>query len=456
MNIIGKELNGQLLDIEEQLMGRVQELNETYHKVSLPSDVVVAHIVTDNFERRQWAFKPFEAFKRAVMEQPKVVTGINKDDSEKLEAIGKAWLEHPDASYFREGVTFYPKDQLEWNGKLNTYFAPAYKHNGKTIEENREIVKPYLKHINNVLCCEDEKGEPVLYTYVINWLAHLVQKPEEKPEVALGLLGEQGTGKGQFVKPIGKIIGSHYAQLQDAGKLTGKFNSALENKILVFGDEFFGGTNQDTDKMKGLITEEESTIERKGIDSVQVPSYSRVIIATNRDNPIRVEDKERRYCMLRVSSKYIRNMEYFGKLSTWGKCEENIEALYSYLLDQDISEFEPRVFPETAELEKMKMDALPPEKEWMIQCYGEGKLLGSGLSMAEAKEVPSTVMQQCFKEWIKIEGKEKAVKGHMARYVKAAMEYVGATQVTRNVRVYVMPRLDDAKAKIQNDIDKYY
>jgi hypothetical protein len=41
-----------------------------------------------------------------------------------------------------------------------------------------------------------------LFDYVYSWLAHMIQRPEEKPGISLLLLGGQGTGKGTFVRII--------------------------------------------------------------------------------------------------------------------------------------------------------------------------------------------------------------------------------------------------------------
>lgn len=52
-------------------------------------------------------------------------------------------------------------------------------------------VKPLTDHILNIWC----KGDQALFMYVVNWLAHLVQKRGVKTLVALVLHGPHGAGK---------------------------------------------------------------------------------------------------------------------------------------------------------------------------------------------------------------------------------------------------------------------
>ncbi|WP_230852431.1 primase-helicase family protein, partial [Vibrio crassostreae] len=127
------------------------------------------------------------------------------------------------------------------------------------------------------------------YEYLMNWVAHMIQKPEEKPEVAIVLKAGQGTGKGTFVDPLGKIIGAHFVHLTEQSQVVGRFNSLLENRVLIFADEFFAGSKKHTDQLKGMITEKTAKIERKGVDSIIVPSFSRLIMASNHEYIVSIE-----------------------------------------------------------------------------------------------------------------------------------------------------------------------
>ena len=129
----------------------------------------------------------------------------------------------------------------------------------------------------------------------------MVQKPEEKPGVAVVLQGGQGTGKGSMVRPLGEMIGHHYFYAGNPEAVAGKFNSHMENTVLAFADEAFFADKKAANALKSMITEPVQSIERKNVDLFMTASYSRIIMATNHENAIRVETDDRRYFILQVS-----------------------------------------------------------------------------------------------------------------------------------------------------------
>ena len=64
----------------------------------------------------------------------------------------------------------------------------------------------FLEHLK-VITGNDEK----CYDYMIKYLAHMIQKPGEKIDIAIVLRSVQGIGKNRFFDNFGKyIIGSKY------------------------------------------------------------------------------------------------------------------------------------------------------------------------------------------------------------------------------------------------------
>jgi len=57
------------------------------------------------------------------------------------------------------------------------------------------------------LCGDDEKH----YEYFLNYIAHMIQKPNEKISIAFIFKGKQGTGKNTLLDTIGNLINKqHY------------------------------------------------------------------------------------------------------------------------------------------------------------------------------------------------------------------------------------------------------
>ena len=72
----------------------------------------------------------------------------------------------------------------------------------KTPEEH-----PFFKHILKRWCDNDVNQ----YNFMINWFAHLIQKPWEKMRTSLILMGDEGAGKGCVIEIIAKILGKKYS-----------------------------------------------------------------------------------------------------------------------------------------------------------------------------------------------------------------------------------------------------
>ena len=210
-----------------------------------------------------------------------------------------------------------------------------------------EIIQPIIDHISVL---NNDETEPIEYTK--NWLALLFQKPNQKNGTALVFNGDQGSGKSLlFDEFVGKkIIGKkkHYGYVKDIESLTQKFNSNNINKILTVGDEVtFGGGIRENAKLKSLITQDWQPYEKKSIDSVMMNDYCSYVFLSNGEWVVRVERSDRRFFVQRV--KKIQSLEYYDKLLVAINHPEAPDHFYTYLMNIDISKFDPRKIPVTEE-----------------------------------------------------------------------------------------------------------
>jgi hypothetical protein len=123
--------------------------------------------------------------------------------------------------------------------------------------------------------------------YILNWLAHIIQKPEKKIGTALVFRSSQGAGKSLVTDFVGKqVIGAlHYLYCNDMDKVIGKFNGLSANLLLVCSDEVssWGGAYKSNNRLKSLITQDTSIIEMKGLDPIQVPRSSKLLVQYQRE-----------------------------------------------------------------------------------------------------------------------------------------------------------------------------
>jgi phage/plasmid-associated DNA primase len=186
----------------------------------------------------------------------------------------------------------------------------------------------YRWHVENIIANDN----PELIQYIWAFLAHLFQRPGQKPGVALVLKGPRGAGKGCFVDPLSRILGYHYARVDNQAHVTGRFNAHLENKIVVFVDEaFWSGDKSAEGALKGMITEPTLIMERKGVDGFKITDHRRLIIASNEEWVVQAGRDERRFCVINVSNKKKQNHDYFRQIfkqmrNGGGRCPASISS----------------------------------------------------------------------------------------------------------------------------------
>jgi len=201
--------------------------------------------------------------------------------------------------------------------------------------------------------------------YIENWVAHIFQKPCEKPGVCLVLKGGKGVGKDTFGDAIGKILGagSFWNTTSPENDVFSNFNGCVERALLIkFEEANFETNKNNVDKLKGIITCESNNCTRKGVDSIVLPSYSRFLFTTNHDVPCVVDDKERRFAMFEVSSEKQGDFPFWKSMHA--QLVEQRSAYMYHLQNKDLTQFEPRGFPETQYLQDVRRAFIPHHARW--------------------------------------------------------------------------------------------
>jgi hypothetical protein len=217
-------------------------------------------------------------------------------------------------------------------------------------QKAEEAIAPWLEHSHRIIADGvDEKND-----YNLNYFAHLVQKPGEKPCTAEVFQSSgKGAGKGAWMTPILAILGTeapfdNAIQIDDLSRVVGRFNGVRAGKLLIWADEaVFTGDPQQVARLKSLISELFVCIEQKGKEQFPLRCALRLVITTNDDKSAPVISGERRYNVNQVSNELAAttdgtspHKQYFDAL--WAVKPELI-ALYLY--HRNISDFDPRDIP---------------------------------------------------------------------------------------------------------------
>jgi hypothetical protein len=300
-----------------------------------------------------------------------------KVDSRKKLGRGTAWLNNPLRRQYA-GLVFLPGEGREVAGYLNLW-------RGFKFEPREGDWSLMRAHIENVLA----KGVHDDAQYILKWCAYAVQHPGEQTEVVLVFRGGRGTGRGIFGRTMCEIFGQHGLQISSADHLTGKFNAHLMDVAMLFADEaFWPGAKSAEGTLKRMITEPTLTIEKKGVDSIDVENYLKIIIASNEEWVVPAGLDERRFAVFVVSEEHKQEKDYFiqlyAELNNGGKA-----AMLYDLLHMDIGDWHPRYdVPQTAALQDQKRLSLNPYDQWWLGLLIEGMLPNDEVYTRADKRTP--------------------------------------------------------------------
>src|SRR5262249_8251088 len=120
--------------------------------------------------------------------------------------------------------------------------------------------KPFLEHVSYLL---DGNAEAI--DHVLNFAAHLVQRPRERIAHALLITSEaKGVGKSTFGTIIRRLVGDQNSRVTQTKDLKGQFDGWLIGKLVVQVDEVYESGNWGlTDKLKPIITERKVSVNIK-------------------------------------------------------------------------------------------------------------------------------------------------------------------------------------------------
>ncbi|CAB4036223.1 Hypothetical predicted protein [Paramuricea clavata] len=317
--------------------------------------------------------------------------------------IAEYWFNHNDANDAYNGMDLQPDLEpcsLD-DGYLNIW--QGFGVNDLAVSETDVQLVNYLNHARYIICNDNVEH----YDELLRFLAHLRQRPEEKPLYAIVLESEEhGTGKSTFLQPLVTMCGTHGTEVQKGERVFGKFNSRIANLILVVLEEAFAGSNDATNSLKNLITSYIMELEKKGIDAIEVENYLRLILTTNQVNIIKIDSTERRYFYLKVSASKLNNTEYFETLNfTIPKRKSHIKFVskLSYFLKNYPlpPKYIPKNPPNTKTLGMKKLDNLSPEHKFIYRMLYSGSNTSAFGSFDWQERVSNKELEVLYEEFKK-------------------------------------------------------
>ena len=133
-----------------------------------------------------------------------------------------------------------------------------------------------LDHIRT-LCQSDDD-----FNRVLNWMAHMLQYPNIKPQRGIALVGPSRCGKTLFVNLVTLLLGQN--NVSRSTTLRNRFNNFLEGTTLVILD----GCNfsEEIAQINRLVFNRTITIRRGYHDAIVVQAFHRVLVTANLLSPL--------------------------------------------------------------------------------------------------------------------------------------------------------------------------
>jgi putative DNA primase/helicase len=271
----------------------------------------------------------------------------------------------------------------------------------KTVNLFRGIdVKPKFGECSKLLqllqyvCGEEESDQAPITTWVLKWCAYPLQHLGAKMQTAVVMHGEEGAGKNLFWGAIGAIYGRHGGMITQRD-LEDRFNEWLSAKLFVIANEVV--TRQEMSHhvgfLKNLITEPVISVRRMYTAAVSEANHMNLVFLSNELQALKIGPRDRRYMVIRTPNP--RREEFYAEvgaeLSAGGAA-----ALYRYLLDLDLGDFNPHTKPLMTEAKAAMIDIglFPSQLFWRDLHDG---MLGLPYTPALVEDVYRAYQAWCFR-----------------------------------------------------------
>lgn len=280
------------------------------------------------------------------------------------------WIEHPDRQTFRQAVfapgqpKILPNDQLNlWRG-----WGAERDHSGSADR--------WLWHVENIIC----GGDADMFSWVMDWMADIVQDPMNKPGTAILMRSGTGTGKNTFVEMLKRVIGVRYLrELNSKAQITGRFNDHLQYALMVFANEAdFASSSAAENVLKTLITDRDYFMEKKHGAGKMSRSCSRVVLASNKLHVVQKDRDDRRYTVVDVVNP--------SEIMSDAEKKEHFDAVYEeiggdgpgklldILMSREYDKDVLRVCKSSRAGQIQVLMSMNPVAQWWTECLMRGEI----------------------------------------------------------------------------------
>jgi hypothetical protein len=354
-------------DVEDPPVPTVMRLDEMRRDlVYIGSQGAVAHRETGRVRKREAAAGEYAASK---------YHWTDGNDKPKSCPALKLWLESED----RTSV-----DVMAWVPGAKQICSPPEVVNGDTRAFNTwrglrplpapenwsERVKAFDLHLSYLVPIEPERQR------FLQWLAHIVQRPEELPHTSYLMVTEQtGIGRNWLASVMSRVLRSYVAAgVSLAPILDGKFNGRLSQKLLAVVDETREGMSERRyvrgEALKSLITEEHRHIDMKyGLQTVE-KNCCRWLMFSNHYDALPFDNNDRRVIVIQNPTERA-DPAYYEHIYGLVDNPHFIGSVRKYLETLDLANFKPGAHAPMNAAKALALDAQASEVDKAVKAFRE-------------------------------------------------------------------------------------
>ena len=300
---------------------------------------------------RDGEFKTKQDFETSAMEYQYY------DDKGKLKDLFPAWIRDKTKRAYDGMVCtpYNPKEQDPTPDNILNVAVP-FKFSYIPKATRRDDALADFNYILEHTCCSEKTK-----VFMRNFFAHLLQYPNENPQVAPIIKGHLGgVGKDSIIKLFAALIGNFWVtSTDDMERVFSKFNSLLDHKLLVQLNEAEGSQGSKfIGKIKGHVTQTLNVIKEEHIKPRPQKNNARFVGNSNNLNPF---PYDRRLCLIQTLVHKLIPKEWWAEFYADKLTDQHyLDSLGSDLLDIDLTQVNLMEPPDTtASLTKKSQKVLP-------------------------------------------------------------------------------------------------
>lgn len=185
--------------------------------------------------------------------------------------------------------------------------------------------------------------------YIEDFFSFTLQHPAKRAGIMPVCISKVGLGKSVIMAIMGKVVGHHnfsngkIFEVTGLGKSGNQWGDWIFNKKLSCIEEIAPEGEGDisykvVDAMKDIITNDTLPLNLKGGRNGTFPIYSNIIGYSNQQNCLKIPIGDRRIFLVNSMGQQNLSRQQYDHLYDWKDDNENIKAVYQYLMERTISE----------------------------------------------------------------------------------------------------------------------